>query len=83
MPEKEKKITVAFPRRQEITQRRVLYAMTLQHTVLHDDHILSRCLRADHGLCELLGEDSSPHTRHGDFDDNGVELSHPESESKS
>lgn len=67
----------------EITKRRVLDAVTLQHTVLHDDHILSRCPRDDHRLCELLGENSIPHTRHGDFDDNGVELSHPESESKS
>lgn len=34
----------------ETTQRRALDAMTFQHTVLHDDHILSRCLRADHRL---------------------------------
>ena len=57
--------------------------MTLQLTVLPGDHVLSQRLRDDHGLWELLGENSSPHTRHGDFDDNGVELSHPESESKS
>lgn len=63
--------------------RGVVGAMTFQHTVLHDDHILSRCLRDDHGCCEFLGENSSPHTKHGDFYDNGVELSHPESESKS
>lgn len=43
-------VTIGPPPSLEITLRRALDAMTFQHTVLHDDHILSRRLRDDHRL---------------------------------